>query len=390
VVVAVHRLLPVSALAAIVFPQAVSGFLVALYNFAVTGSARPDALYLAWGPRGITSARVGQGLLGLLFDARYGLLPYVPLLLLAFAGLALRGDAASRLRRALPAILAYYVTVAAADNWSGAVCNLGRYIMPVVPWMIALLAVTLAATGGRRGVLALALMAAGWSALLGHALWLDPHAANDCALLLARADVADGNVYVPNLFIRAWSDGAPGLAARLAVWIALAAGLSGWLARVARRGGGDSPLRVLVAVAGVVLAAALVLERWPSPRRAARFDDGLAAGGGTVVFVTSGARVEDGAAVAGGGEVALLVRSREEVASVRLLVEGQGLLRVPGHAPLSLRGRAVEVDVPLEPLRRLTGRRGVGETLARQRILVEAAGGEVVRLRPAISAAGAS
>ena len=187
VVMAVHRLLRLSSLAAILAPQALSAFLVVLYNFAVTGSARPDALYLAWGPRGITSARVGQGLLGLLLDARYGLLPYVPLLLLAFAGLALRGDAAGRLRRALPAVLAYYVTVASADNWSGAVCNLGRYVMPALPWVMALLALVLASTCARRGVLALALMAAGWSALLARALWLDPHAANDCALLLAGA-----------------------------------------------------------------------------------------------------------------------------------------------------------------------------------------------------------
>jgi hypothetical protein len=74
--------------AALVVPQAVSLYLFALYSFAVTGSVRPDALFLAWGPGGVTSARVGQGVLGLLFDARYGIVPYVPLLALAAAGLA--------------------------------------------------------------------------------------------------------------------------------------------------------------------------------------------------------------------------------------------------------------------------------------------------------------
>ena len=355
----------------------------------MTGSARPDALYLAWGPRGITSARVGQGLLGLLLDARYGLLPYVPLLLLAFAGLTLGGDAAARLRRALPAILAYYVTVASADNWSGAVCNLGRYIMPAVPWMVALLGVTLAATRGRRGVLALALMAAGWSVVLARALWLDPHAANDCALLLAKADIADGNVYVPNLFIRAWADGAPGLGARIAVWAAIVAGLSAWVRRVVKRGGGDAPQAVLAGVLAVALAGALVLERWPGPRRAAAFADAMAIDADTVAFVTSGARVEDGAAFAGSGEVKLLVRSRAPLAGVRMVMEGDGLVRVPGHAPLSLRGRAVEVDVPLTPLRRLTGRRGVEESLARQTIEVETTG-EGVRLRVVAATSGAA
>jgi hypothetical protein len=392
VILAVHRLMRLSALGAILVPQALSALLVALYNFAVTGSVRPDALYLAWGPRGVTSARLGQGLLGLLLDARYGLLPYVPLLLLCFAGLALRQPAAARLRLALPAVLAYYVTVASADNWSGAVCNLGRYIMPAVPWMAALLAVVLARTGGRRGVLALVLMAAGWSAVLAHRLWLDPHAANDCALLLAGADVADGAVYLPGLFIRTWAEGAPGLFARVAAWIALAAALALWIRRVAARGGGDAPFRVLVAVTAVALGAALLLERWPGPRRAPRFDDALEIEAGTTAFVSGAARVEDGQAVAGSGEVVLLVRQRTPRASVRLTFEGEGLLRVPGHAPVLLLGRAVEVDVPLPVLRRLTGRRGVEETLARQTIEVETAAG--VRLRPppppATSGAGAS
>ena len=36
--------------AALLVPQAVSLYLFALYNFAITGSVRPDALFLAWGP----------------------------------------------------------------------------------------------------------------------------------------------------------------------------------------------------------------------------------------------------------------------------------------------------------------------------------------------------
>src|SRR5262249_27581163 len=161
-------------------------------NFAITGSVRPDALYLAWGPAGVTSARWGQGLFGLLLDARYGLLPCVPVYLFALAGLRLP-DAARRLRWGiLPAAVAY-ATVAAAGNWSGAVCNLGRYVMPAVPLAAALVAVVLALAVARRGVLALLLAVIAWSALLGLALWRDPHAANDCALLLAKSAIADGN-----------------------------------------------------------------------------------------------------------------------------------------------------------------------------------------------------
>ena len=57
---------------------------------------------------------------------------------------------------------------------------------------------------------ALVLMLAAWTGLFAIALWQDPHAANDSALLLAKSAYADGNQYVPNLFIRRWSDGAPG------------------------------------------------------------------------------------------------------------------------------------------------------------------------------------
>ncbi|HEY5908605.1 MAG TPA: hypothetical protein VIZ31_11220, partial [Vicinamibacteria bacterium] len=104
-------------LLALLAPQAVSLYLTALYNFGITGSVRPDALFLAWGPEGVTSARLGQGLLGLWLDARYGLLPMVPVFALGFAGPFLGSAAGTRLLAALPAALVYYLTVAAADNW---------------------------------------------------------------------------------------------------------------------------------------------------------------------------------------------------------------------------------------------------------------------------------
>jgi hypothetical protein len=176
-------------------PNAVSLYLTALYNFAITGSVRPDALFLAWGPSGVTSARLGQGLLGLLFDSRFGLLPYVPLLVLAAAGLALGG--ARKLAPVVPAAIVYYLTVASADNWSGAVCNLGRYILPVVPLLVALAGIAIARTSQRRGAVALALALASWTALLALQLRLDPHAANDSWLLLAKSTFADGRQYVP-------------------------------------------------------------------------------------------------------------------------------------------------------------------------------------------------
>ena len=147
-----RRRAPRSELLALALPQVVSLYLTALYNFGIAGSVRPDALFLAWGPAGVTTARLGQGLLGLWLDARYGLLPYAPAFALAGAGLVAQGEGPMRLRRALPAAVVYYLTVAAADNWAGAICNLGRYLMPILPLVVAFVGVTLARVSSRRGV----------------------------------------------------------------------------------------------------------------------------------------------------------------------------------------------------------------------------------------------
>ena len=221
-------------LLALLLPQAASLYLTALYNFGIAGSVRPDALFLAWGPAGVTTARLGQGLLGLWLDARYGLLPLAPVYALGFAGLFLKTEGRARLLRALPAAFVYYLTVAAADNWAGAVCNLGRYLMPILPLAVAFAAIALDRTGSRRGVLAVVLALFSVSGLFAWALWLDPHAANDSAVLFAKSRFADAFAYVPGLFIRTWAAGAPGLFVRIAAWVLLLLGLVFWLRRVAR------------------------------------------------------------------------------------------------------------------------------------------------------------
>ena len=377
----VDEMAPLRALVLLLAPPAVSGVLFALYNFAITGSARPDALYLAWGPAGVSSARMGQGLLGLLLDARYGILPYAPVYALAAGGLLLPDRGASLLRRALPAMAAYYVTVASADNWSGAVCNLGRYFMPVAPWAAALAAVAVAGARGRRGVVALALVLAAWTGLFAAALWADPHAANDCALLLARSVFADGNVYIPNLFIRTWGEAAPGLWLRVVVWLGLVTGAGLWIRRTAGERGGASATRALAGVAAVVLAAAFVLERGPGFRAGPRFADALSLGPGATVFLVDSATVEGDAVRARAGTLVVLVRSREPLDAMTLVADGEGTLR-PGGAPaVAVAGRAVAVRVPLDPVVTLVGRRGMSESLARQRLVIETRGEVVLRVR---------
>ena len=377
----VDEMAPLRALLLLLVPQAASAALFVLYNFAITGSARPDALYLAWGPGGVSSARVGQGLLGLLLDARYGILPYAPVYALAAGGLLAPDRGASRLRRALPAMVVYYATVASADNWSGAVCNLGRYFMPVAPWVAALAAVAVAGERGRRGVAALALVLAAWTGLFAAALWADPHAANDCSLLLARSVFADGNVYIPNLFIRTWSDAEPGLVPRVAVWLALVGAAGLWIRRAHAGRGGASATRALAGVTAIVLVAAFVLERGPVFRSGPRFSDALSLGPGTTVFLVGPAAVEGDAARLRPGTLEMLVRSREPLDSVTLVADGEGTVRPGGGPAVAVTGRPVAVRVPLDPVVTLRGRRGVSETLARQRLVVETRGDVVLRAR---------
>jgi hypothetical protein len=380
---AVHELVPGRALAALLAPQALSLYLTALYNFAITGSVRPDAVFQAWG-FGVGTARLELGIFGLPYDARYGLFPYVPLFLLAAGGL---GAARRGLRYPLVLIAAgvYFLTVAAADNWAGPISNLGRFMLPLVPVLALLAALGLARAASRPGVRFLALALAGWSAVVAVLLWRDPHAANDCALLLARSAFAEGTAYIPNLYVRSWAEAPPGTAVRLAAWLALTGALAWWLPRSAAGKAAASAPRTLAGLAALVLATALVLERWPVARRGPRFLQAVDLGGGATAFVGGTARVENGHVRARAGRVEVLVRSREPVAGLEVQAEGEGVLRVPGRPAMVLPGRAVVLELPLETLRTLTGRRGAHETLSRQWLELSRAGEVVLRLRAGVS-----
>jgi hypothetical protein len=386
-------------LAAFLVPQAVSLYLTALYNFAITGSVRPDALFLAWGPGGVTTARMGQGILGILLDARYGILPYVPLLIVGAAGLVLGG--ARRFAVVLPAATVYYLTVASADNWAGAVCNLGRYFMPVAPLVIALVALALVRVPGRRGALALGLILAGWSAALALALWQDPHAANDSALLLAKSTYADGNQYIPNLHLRSWARAAPGLWARVGAWLVVVGVAAVWWRRAALAGAGrrprpttrsrpvnvslasrekvgGSPVAVLFGTTVVLLAFAFTLEQWPPGRRAPRFSQTLAVGNETLAFARGAVLVRPDEVIGGPGAATLLVRSPDTVARLPMTVGGEGVLRVAGLRPFVLRSTGARVDLPLRPYHVVHGRDGQRAVFARADLTID---GEAV-LRP--------
>jgi hypothetical protein len=91
--------------------------------------------------------------------------------------------------------------------------------------------------------------------------------------------------------------------------------------------------------------------------------------------------VEEERARARRGTIELLVRSREPLSSLTVVADGVGTLRPGGGAAVAVAGRPVAVSVPLEPVATLVGRRGVSESIARQRVVIETSGEMIIRLK---------
>ncbi len=364
----VDRLVDLRTLLALAIPQLATLYFTALYNFAIAGSARPDALFRAWGPGGITTAHFGQGFFGLLLDIHYGILPYAPVYLLGAAALWL-----PRGRRLLPALLPmaiYFLTVAAADDWHGATSNLGRYFMPVAPFVVALVGIALRSASGRPAASTVALFLFFVTAQLTGPLWLDSHAANDASRLADRSVFADGWVYVPNLLVSRLADGGGRLAAQLGVWIALTALLTRLLLREAKGGRGPTVRAVVAACLGVTLAATFFLERWPSQHRLPRLPDGVELTGGTTAFVSGPVEVESPAIRARPGGGRLIVRTGRRLQRIAIHASGVGVLAPSGRAGRTVPSHGLWDWLDLELVADLKGRRGVEERLYKGRFNV--------------------
>ena len=350
----VSDLAPLEALVALLAPQVLSFYFTALFNFAITGSARPDALFLAWGPGGVNTARIGEGLLGLLFDFRYGILPVIPVYALAFAGILRR-------QFALVSVpyLVYYATVAAADNWSGSVANLGRYIVPVIPLLLVGIALVLASPL-RRGVLFVCLALSGLSALGSLALWRDGAASVDTAVLFDKSAFADVNLYVPNLFFRTWNYAQPGQGIRLAVSIGLVALLTLWLRRALLGGGGGRSVpRALWGSLALALCLSLFLERWPSSRTSPLFQNAVRVGRDAKAYLTGASSVKDGRVRVRSGCLGIFISSGQPLDTLQVVAQGAGRL-----GDWSVPRAGGELTLTLKTLGEVSDRKGRHETLS--------------------------
>jgi hypothetical protein len=130
-------------------------------------------------------------------------------------------------------------------------------------------------------------------------------------------------------------------------------------------------------VVAAVLAAGLVLERWPTAATAPRFGDGIEAGPGVMAFVSGPVTVREDEARLRPGAVDVLLRSAAPITSVRVVLGGEGRLRIHGRPPIVARPAGALIDLPLEPRYTL---RETGETFQDLALTVE--GSVILRFRP--------
>ena len=120
----------------------------ALYYFSVFGVASPLALY--GGVPADARVLTWRSPAGLFLDRSYGLLPIAPVFLLAFAGLS----GWLRRREAWPHVLvglAIVVPLLSWRMWWGGQCPPARFLVPLLPFIGAPLALRLAGSGSGLG-----------------------------------------------------------------------------------------------------------------------------------------------------------------------------------------------------------------------------------------------
>lgn len=155
--------------AALLAPAVVSALALTLYHHALYGFWDPTRVYgrrpeFAW-------STLLEGVPGLLFDQEFGLLVHAPVLVLALPGLLLllRRD----LRLGVSALAAVAVVIGVAGSWHmwrGGFNPAGRFLVPIVPVLLA----GVALVWSRRGSTVGAALLVGWGIWIGIGGALEP------------------------------------------------------------------------------------------------------------------------------------------------------------------------------------------------------------------------
>lgn len=316
-------------------PLALSAFAVLVYNHALTGSISPDATFRAVGRTAFAPQNLVSGFLGLLVDVENGILVYAPVYLLVAAGAPRLLERHARIAALISlVVLSYLAVIASFPYWPGAISAVARYMLGVAPLAALPLALVLrrATSDGLLAGVAASFVAA--TAAITAGFLADPITAYEPHLLLGRTLYSDPYQYLPSFLREPSVAPDPAHPYKLAVGAAAAVlvvfGLGRRVARDRPARERDSTYYSLHLTLGASLALALALsaaaflERFPENRTEKKGPEFLdsRSEGGLEIAVDGEYRFEGGGVwIPGGGETRFLIRSRQRLPRLRLVIE---------------------------------------------------------------------
>lgn len=233
------------------------------FFYIIYGTPDPRAPYGGYAQSAVSN--VPRGLVGLLFDQQFGLLPNAPVSLCAIVGLRAMARRAPRLTiEVLLLVVPYGLAVAAYEMWWGGYSSAARFLVPVLlPLSIpagAWFGQSRGAATRALGVAALfvSLLITGTIALVGNGALLYNVRDGASQLLIWLSPLVDLTTGLPSVFQHAF---VPTVACAL-VWlgaIALTAAGGGWLAR---RGTSDAIVVVGLGFTGAIAAMLALSIVW--------------------------------------------------------------------------------------------------------------------------------
>jgi hypothetical protein len=258
---------------ALVLPVAISGALWLLSFYWMYGEFNPEAPYGTYTRMFVLAANIPRGVLGLLFDQKFGILAFSPVYLLAGAG------AWTLLRNPQRRLYAAELTVTAAAflisstrlyMWWGGSSPPARFLVPMVPLLAPMIAV---AAAEARGVLARSVLVSAVVLTIGLAvmtlaspggrlLYSDPHGVSSLVKTIQGSAPLD--VALPTFTEENWRTPIR----VLLPWLAALAVVSFALVTAVRRGWLRSVFWTTAAGSvGTLFLAALVLGARPVSNR---------------------------------------------------------------------------------------------------------------------------
>lgn len=241
------------------------------YFIAIYGTPDPSAPY--GGEEG-SFGFVPGGLAGLLFDQRFGLLPYAPVLVFAFTGIGVMLARPAWRRHAcelLFVLVPYLLVVTYVAMWWGGRSAPARFMVPVLPWLAMPAAAAWAAMSSR----ATRITAAGALVVTAFASAVLVFASDGALAFNSRETYAlwlewlNSSVNLPRALPVWWRDNEGPLFRGIAIW--LTAAVAAWfLLRALERRGWIGRRAIAGATAGtyafaasIAVAASWTIERVP-------------------------------------------------------------------------------------------------------------------------------